>query len=391
LPAPGLRGTWARAYALLTRLVSKIGWDELLKTRSVVFVMEEEYRMQKAQGEPHAHGRQDSASSQHVIHEDGSVLPSKRPSASLTTTLVTDANGGADDDASVRAVKESPTHKSRQASLAVSDIPTIRISTESDGDREREVAAREARNQADRREESQEEEEEEGEEEGSEESEDEDPTKVNGTSPVVHDTLEKPIQAAADNPSGTEDTPTASATTSDSFSFSNKRLCERWLDNLFMVLYEDLRVWTIFRAEVAHYKTQRVAYKKTGMEWEILGDLGLRLNHKEEAKEAYQRCLDSMRFSYKPWVKLLEMYSEEGDLQRSLQAAIRVAAYQYADYGEMTYPTVIARCFFKLGQTHGHEKISYTLLSMGLPDDIRKTMEGYLYYGKVFKVEGHDF
>ena len=71
------------------------------------------------------------------------------------------------------------------------------------------------------------------------------------------------------------------------------------------------------------------------MEWEILGDLGLRLNHKEEAKEAYQRCLDSMRFSLKPWLKLLEMYSDEGDLQRSLQAAIRVAAYQYVDYGEM--------------------------------------------------------
>ncbi|KAG2003572.1 ChAPs family protein [Coprinopsis cinerea AmutBmut pab1-1] len=51
LPAPGLRGTWARAYALLTRLVSQIGWDELLKTRSSVFVMEEEYRMQKAQAE----------------------------------------------------------------------------------------------------------------------------------------------------------------------------------------------------------------------------------------------------------------------------------------------------------------------------------------------------
>lgn len=43
-----------------------------------------------------------------------------------------------------------------------------------------------------------------------------------------------------------------------------------------------------------------------------------------------------MRFSLKPWLKLLEMYSEEGDLQRSLQAAIRVAAYQYGDYGEMT-------------------------------------------------------
>jgi hypothetical protein len=47
LPAPGLRGTFAKAYSLLTHLVSKIGWDELLKTRSVVFVMEEEYRLHK--------------------------------------------------------------------------------------------------------------------------------------------------------------------------------------------------------------------------------------------------------------------------------------------------------------------------------------------------------
>jgi len=257
-----------------------------------------------------------------------------------------------------------------------------------DVDREREAAVREAAEEAEQRREIRKEGEE---EEDTEESEDEDLAEVNGTKPVVHDTLEKPIQAAADNSSGTEDASATPTTTTDPFSFSNKRLCERWLDNLFMVLYEDLRVWTIFRAEVAHYKTQRVAYKKTGMEWEILGDLGIRLNHKEEAKEAYQRSLDSMRFSQKPWLKLLEMYSEEGDLQRSLQTAIRVAAYQYADYGEMTYPTTIARCFFRLGQTHGHEKISYTLISMGLPDDIRKTMESYLHYGRTFKVEGHDF
>ena len=28
--------------------MAKVGWDELLKTRSAVFVMEEEYRQQKA-------------------------------------------------------------------------------------------------------------------------------------------------------------------------------------------------------------------------------------------------------------------------------------------------------------------------------------------------------
>lgn len=187
--------------------------------------MEEEYRLQKAQTDLHSHGYQDSLS-HNVIHEDGSVLPGKQRPTSQATTLVTDANGGADDDASVRAVKESPTHKSPQASLAANDIPTIRISTESDGDREREAAAEEP---AER----------DGQEENNEgentDGEDEDPTKINGTGAVVHDTLEKPIQAAADNSSGADDVP---PTPTDAFSFSNKRLCERWLDNLFMVLYE---------------------------------------------------------------------------------------------------------------------------------------------------------
>ena len=87
---------------------------------------------------------------------------------------------------------------------------------------------------------------------------------------------------------------------------------------------------------MAHFKTQHVAYRKTGLEWEILGDLGMRLHHKEEAKEAYQRCLDTPRYSSKPWSKLLDMYADEGDIQRSLQAAVRVAAYQWGEYAEMT-------------------------------------------------------
>ncbi|KAG0193469.1 hypothetical protein DFQ28_005073 [Apophysomyces sp. BC1034] len=51
LPAPALHGTFAKAYTLLTRLAARIGWDDLLKCRSTVFVMEEEYRMQKAKEE----------------------------------------------------------------------------------------------------------------------------------------------------------------------------------------------------------------------------------------------------------------------------------------------------------------------------------------------------
>ncbi|KAA1478157.1 chaps-domain-containing protein [Dentipellis sp. KUC8613] len=373
LPAPGLRGTWARAYSLLTRLVSQIGWDELLKTRSAVFVMEEEYRMQKAQTEIHTVANGDSEGPEVIIHEDGTVVPAGR----LTS------GDDLDDNASTRAiVSPESRHGSAKGSTSNADlksdpeeqpngIPTIRISTESN--REKAKAEEEQANGD---------------------------AKVNGVH-AAGAALQQPVQAAAgeteqDNSDANSTAGQASGSTNappsqEPFSFSNKRLCERWLDNLFMVLYEDLRVWTIFRAEVAHFKTQHVAYRKTGMEWEILGDLGLRLHHKEEAKEAYQRCLDTPRYSVKPWSKLLDVYADEGDLMRSLQAAIRVAAYQHGEYAELRYPTQIARCFFKLEQIHGHAKIWNTLLSMGLPDPILVIMQSYLTYGQIFKVEGHDF
>jgi Chs5-Arf1p-binding protein BUD7/BCH1 len=151
-----------------------------------------------------------------------------------------------------------------------------------------------------------------------------------------------------------------------------------------------------------------VAYRKTGLEWEILGDLGLRLHHKEEAKEAFQRALDTPRYSIKPWAKLLDMYAEEGDLTRTLQVAIRVAAYQHGEYSELAvcshhdviceeanwrsqYPTQVARLLYKVEQVHGHAKIWNTLLSMGLPEPILHIMQRYLQYGQRFKVEGSDF
>ncbi|KIM42087.1 hypothetical protein M413DRAFT_444556 [Hebeloma cylindrosporum] len=400
LPAPGLRGTWARAYALLTRLVSQIGWDELLKTRSHVFVMEEEYRMQKAQGEmqqalgsANSIGLSDSGRENDlgtaVIHEDGTVV---RPSM--------------DDKASTRALR-SPTSTPRVDAASENgevSIPSIRISTESsrtkapesevtkveDEEAKVDLAKKKGKGKA-----TEEDEDEDDDDDDDDEDDDEEVVEkkaVNGstqTNGVNTHAPEKPAQAAGEGEQAMNEASPAPA--QEPFSFSTKRLCERWLDNLFMVLYEDLRVWTIFRAEVAHFKTQHVAYRKTGLEWEILGDLGLRLHHKEEAKEAYQRCLDSPRYSVKPWAKLMEMYSDEGDIQRCVQTAIRVAAYQYADYTEMSYPTQIARAFFKLGQIHGHAKISFTLLSMGLPEAILKIMNSYLQYGKNFGVEGCDF
>lgn len=47
LHAAGYQGTFLKAYNLLTKIAAAIGWDQLLKTRSEVFVMEEEYRVER--------------------------------------------------------------------------------------------------------------------------------------------------------------------------------------------------------------------------------------------------------------------------------------------------------------------------------------------------------
>lgn len=47
LRAASYKGTFKQAYSILTEMASRIGWDQLLKIRSTVFVMEDEYRTEK--------------------------------------------------------------------------------------------------------------------------------------------------------------------------------------------------------------------------------------------------------------------------------------------------------------------------------------------------------
>lgn len=92
--------------------------------------------------------------------------------------------------------------------------------------------------------------------------------------------------------------------------FRKKRLCERWLDNLFMLLYEDLRAYTMWQAEFVHFQAQQMEYKKTTSEWEILGMIAYRLKHFKEGSQAFANAL-SGRFSSKSTRELVRYYKME--------------------------------------------------------------------------------
>ncbi|BGP00014.1 ChAPs family protein [Rhodotorula toruloides ATCC 204091] len=87
-----------------------------------------------------------------------------------------------------------------------------------------------------------------------------------------------------------------------------------------------------------------------------------------------------------------EIYVDEGDVQRALNAAIRLSVFRRRWYDEQIHPTVVSKALFKLIRTHGLAKVSYTLVSMNVPQAILKQiMQGYFQFAQTFRTEGSDF
>ena len=111
-----------------------------------------------------------------------------------------------------------------------------------------------------------------------------------------------------------------------------------------MVLYEDLRIYTIWRTDMARAKadastksaspTANSTYQKSAEEWDILGELAERLHHFPEAVEAYQSCL-RVRFSPKAMKAVVKLWEDEKRSENVLQGMIRLIAWQYRWYSEV--------------------------------------------------------
>ncbi|KAH8424104.1 bud site selection protein [Aspergillus melleus] len=290
LHAAAYQGTFLKAYNLLTKVAAAIGWDQLLKIRSEVFVMEEEYRVER----------------QHSV---------SKPDASS----VAETNG--------------------------------------DGEHETETDA-------------------------------DDQASTNGTNDQQESShsIERPEQTVASEvvKSGNEDPDPSHSSYAQ---FRNKRLCERWLDNLFMVLYEDLRIYTIWRTEMAQFRQQSIEYKKSATEWEILGELAERLHHFDEAIEAYQQCL-AIRFSPKAMRGLLKLYEKRNDTRGMLGALIRLIAWQYRWYSEFS-PNLLY-LIRKLIEDEGAVKVRSIVQATNLPQPVLDLTHQYCQLCATFRSSGSD-
>lgn len=109
-----------------------------------------------------------------------------------------------------------------------------------------------------------------------------------------------------------------------SLNSKSKRMCERWLDNLFMLLYEDLKIFNLFKQnqtyqdavnenqskpQMGKWGYNASVQDKSALEWEIIGQVCYRLGHTRDAQRCFEFSL-GQRFSIRSARSLLKMYND---------------------------------------------------------------------------------
>ncbi|CAK7274731.1 bud site selection protein [Sporothrix epigloea] len=319
LRASAYRGTFKKAYKILTEMTAKIGWDQLLKIRSNVFVMEDEYRTERKDG--------------------------VTPATSYPAKSGAEVNGK---NASTDGLRGTP---DRQLNGDVPDDDDVKAGDASDNESKIE---------------------------DSEEPQPEDSGDYG---------VEKPTTAADAGDSKADEN--ESAPTDEQLSrLNNKRLCERWLDSLFMVLYEDLRVYTIWRTQMAQYRAQSMQYKKSAEEWEILGSLAERLQHDAEAVEAYRACL-AQRFSPRALSGILRSLKKmRGVTTETVAAVIRLVTWQYRWYS--SFSPELLQTVRSLIEDEGGVKVGSLIQATNLPQHVLDLTHHYAALCAAFHSSGTD-
>lgn len=154
-----------------------------------------------------------------------------------------------------------------------------------------------------------------------------------------------------------------------------------------MVLYEDLRVYTIWRTQMAQYRAQSMQYKKSAGEWEILGALAERLHHTDEALEAYRACL-AQRFSPKALTGILRVFEKGKNTREAVEATIRLVTWQYRWYSE--FSPELLHTIRTLIEDEGAVKVRSIIQATNLPQNVLDLTHHYAALCANFRSSGTD-
>lgn len=324
LRAAGYRGTFKEAYKILTEMTAKIGWDQLLKIRSNVFVMEDEYRTEKQEA-THSGASKRTASIDGLRGTPDPATNGEDSDGEAGEAAKPSENGDAVDNE-----KEEGNNLEKPSNTI--DPKVVKADTD------------------------------------------------NVSCSENHGKVFRDVRLMQCHLSQAQDDEHLSK-------LNTKRLCERWLDSLFMVLYEDLRVYTIWRTQMAQFRQQQMQYKKSAEEWEILGGLAERLQHFDEAAEAYRACL-SIRFSPKSLAGVLRVFQKTKNTRDTVAAIIRLVTWQYRWYSE--FSPELLHTIRTLIEDEGAVKVRSIIQATSLPQNVLDLTHHYAALCATFRSSGTD-
>lgn len=127
LLAAGYQGTFLKAYDLLTKVAAAIGWDQLLKVRSEVFVMEEEYRVERHHVPKPAHSAETETNGDDAQDEEESGSVSGPDPEEPAKSVNGDGNEPAAENAIERPEQTVASEVVKSGNDDVSHLPRPRI------------------------------------------------------------------------------------------------------------------------------------------------------------------------------------------------------------------------------------------------------------------------
>ena len=146
-----------------------------------------------------------------------------------------------------------------------------------------------------------------------------------------------------------------------------------------------------------YMEAQDVQYQRNAIEWEILGNLSIRLheiviitNCQDDAKEAFRKSLEK-GFSAPVWISLLDLYVSENKPSHAINAISKLLEYDDDCYQSLVFPNPINIALFSLIKTHGMAKIRSTVVSMNFPPRIQALFSQYFIYTEQILVTGYDY
>eukprot|EP01134_Creolimax_fragrantissima_P003011 CFRG3011T1 len=130
-----------------------------------------------------------------------------------------------------------------------------------------------------------------------------------------------------------------------------KRLLERWLDQLFTALYQDLMCSVIWNAQEQHAAKTGTRVEHTVGDLLRYGYLALRLGKKEDAIKAFQQCT-SQGFCLRGLLAIVDMYADDGFVEETLATVDAICQF-YELNTDYEIPMSVYQAVFKLIQKHG--------------------------------------